>query len=225
MGSLIHGWVGILSFGMAILGGYWPIIITFSPLLVLNPVSIFGVIIALPQILPFLWYWPRSIRSKKRPDPSFGRMPVKRYFLDLRFPENGMIHYPEYTFGIGLCGILAFFHPSFWWIFALIGFIGSQGWFIIDRVPARWVYLVGISLIFCSLNAIRDTIYALPMIVGQAFLLWKWRYQYPSFPFSQWWRREHVYKGTDWPNNTGYMNNAGHQKYFGGFSLEENYRE
>ena len=226
MGALIPGIPGAFCFGMAILGGYWPIIVTFSPLLVINPSALWGVILGLPQIIPFLWYFPCSVRAKKRHDPQWGRMPWKRYFLSLTIPENGMIHYPEYSFGVGICAFLWVFGPVFYKTLSIFGLImASSGLFVIDRIPARWVYLVSISLIMASLNAPGLTNWIIPAMVIQCFLLWKWRYQYPHFPFSQWWKKEHVYSGVDWPNNTGYMNGVGHQKYFGGFSLAENYRE
>jgi hypothetical protein len=229
MGALISGPVGAFCFGMAILGGYWPIVIVYAPLLVINPSALWGVVLGLPQIIPFLWYFPRSIRAKKKVDPSWGRMPIKRFFVRLRWPENGMIHYAEYSFGVGICGILTLFYPSPWWFFALLGFIGSQGLLPIDRIPARWVYLVSTALVFGALPLITATFEGwgaiLPLLVLQMFLLWQNRDIYPSFPFSQWWRKEHVFKGSNWPNNTGYMTGEHHHDYFGGFSLASNYHE
>lgn len=228
MGVLLPWPWGAVSFGLAILGGYWPIIITFAPVLLLNPVSILGVIIALPQIIPTVWYFRKSVRSSRKPDPSFGRMPIKRFFMRLCWPENG-VHYPEYAFGVGVCAVIALY-PSIWWIFAIIGFIGSQGWFVIDRIPARFLYLVSFSVVMAGIWALdsfisHDLVPA--FIIGQAILLWKNRNIYPHFPFCQWWRRpsEHSWKGPAWPNNTGYMNEEHHTDYFGGFALKENYRE
>lgn len=228
---LIKGW-GVLAFGLAILGGYWPIILAGFPIFFYNPLCLCGSVLALPQIVPFFRYYPKSIRATKKLSPVWGRMPVKRYIISLRWPENGMIHYPEYSFGVGICLPLAFYHFFFqhfggWAIMAIYGLIGSQGLFILDRIPARFVYLVSFSLIMASVFAIRDTKYIIPMIILQGFLLWKNRDIYPSFPFSQWWRKisEHKFIGKDWPNNTGYMNEEHHHDYYGGFALAENYRE
>lgn len=226
---LVKGWVGMLAFGMAVLGGYWPIILAGFPIFLFNPLCLVGAVIALPQIIPFLRYYPKSIRAKKVLDPKWGRMPLKRYILALRWPENGMIHYPEYSFGVGLCLILALFSPSWWWIPAIYAFIGSQGVFILDRIPARFVYLVSFSLIMASIPALQsfNSHLLLGLTILQGFLLWKNRDIYPSFPFSQWWRKisEHKFVGSNWPNNTGYMTGEHHHDYYGGFALAENYRE
>jgi len=226
---LVPGWVGMFAFGMAVLGGYWPIMLVGFPIFLFNPSCLIGAVLALPQIIPFLRYYPRSIRAKKKVDPSWGRMPLKRFFLSLRWPENGMIHYPEYSFGVGLCFILSFFHPSCWWILAIYGFIGSRGVFVLDRIPARFVFLVSFSLVMASIPALRllNSHDILFLTILQGFLLWKNRDIYPSFPFSQWWRKitEHKFVGKEWPNNTGYMTEEHHRDYFGGFSLASNYHE
>ena len=232
---LIHGWFGVFAFGMAILGGYWPTVIVSLPIFLYNPICFLGAILALPQIIPFLKYYPKSIRAKKKIDPAWGRMPLKRFFFRLQWPENGMIHYPEYSFGVGICIPLALYHFLFqhfvgWAIFTIIGFIGSQGVFVLDRIPARFVYLMSFSLVMgavFALHSIRIDYLLPPLIVLQFFLLWKNRDIYPSFPFSQWWKKitEHKFIGKEWPNNTGYMTGEHHHDYFGGFSLAQNYRE
>ena len=232
---LVKGWVGMVAFGMAVLGGYWPILLTGLPIVLYNPSCLWGIAYASPQVIPFLRYFPTSIRAKKRADSHWGRMPLKRFFFALRWPENGMIHYPEYSFGVGICLPLALYHFFFqhfggWALFAIYGFIGSQGWFVLDRIPARFVYLVSFSLVMggiFALHSLQTNDLMLPLMILQGFLLWKNRDIYPSFPFSQWWRKitEHEFVGTEWPNNTGYMNGVGHQTYYGGFSLAENYHE
>lgn len=236
--GVLHPDIGWFCLGMALLGGYWPIVLTASPILLLNPSCLWGVLIGLPQIIPFLWYFPKSIRAKKRYDKNWGRMPIWRYFFRSTIPENGMIHYPEYSFGVGICAVLCIFSCIFvnisvynhiWLLIAMVGFIGSQGYLHFDRIPARWVYLVSYSLICGACVALGGVIGGggaiLPLLVIQMAFLWKNRTIYPSFPFSQWWRKEHKFEGTDWPNNTGYWNGVGHQNYYGGFSLAENFRE
>jgi len=232
MGILLPFPYGALCFGMAILGGYWPILTVSLPVMLYNLSACWGALIGLPQLIPFLWYWPRSIRSKRKPDSRWGRMPWKRYFVNLRFPENG-VHYPELAFGVGICLPLALYHFCFqhfggWAIFTIVGVLGASGLFVIDRIPSRFNYLTSFSLIMASLFAIRGTISVVPMIILQCFLLWKWRYQYPHFPFAQWWKRKvelSIFTGKNWPNNTGYMKEEHHQDYFGGFALVENYHE
>jgi hypothetical protein len=224
---LIKGF-GWIAFGMAGLGGYWPIMLSGFPIFLFNIQCLTGALLVLPQFLPFLWYYPKSIRANKRLDPNWGKMPLKRYLFHLRWPENGMIHYPEYSFGIGLCLIFSCLRYTNWILLALYAFCGTQGLFILDRIPARFVYLVSFSLVMASLQTIalmNDILLAL--IVIQIFLLWKNRNIYPSFPFSQWWKKitELKYEGNKWPNNTGYMNEEHHQNYYGGFSLASNYHE
>jgi hypothetical protein len=227
--SLAGGWVGMTAFGMAVLGGYWPIMLAGFPIFLFNPSCLFGAVLAIPQIIPFLRYFPRTIRAKKRPSPSWGKMPIKRFFFSLRWPENGMIHYPEYSFGVGVCVALALCHASVWWIVAIYAFIGSQGWFILDRIPARFVYLISFSLIMASIPALQslNSHLLFGLTILQGFLLWKNRDIYPSFPFSQWWRKitDHKFVGKEWPNNTGYITGEHHHDYFGGFALAENHRE
>lgn len=225
---LVPGWFGMIAFGMAILGGYWPIILAGFPIFLFNPSCLIGSLLALPQIIPFLRYYPKSVRAKKPFDKTWGRMPLKRFFFQLRWPENGMIHYPEYSFGVGVCFFVALFVPSWWWIVALYGFIGSQGVFILDRIPARFVYLVSFAVIMASISALDllNSHFILGLTILQGFLLWKNRDIYPSFPFSQWWTQisNHKFVGKEWPNNTGYMNEEHHHDYYGGFALAENYR-
>jgi hypothetical protein len=227
---LVPGWIGMVAFGMAVLGGYWPTILAGFPIFFFNISCLIGAVLALPQVIPFFRYYPKSIRAAITPSRTWGRMPLKRFLFQLRWPENGMIHYPEYSFGVGICLLTACFHPSLWWIVAIYGFIGSQGVFVLDRIPARFVYLVSFAVIMASiyaLEALQPHDLMLPLIILQGFLLWKNRDIYPSFPFSQWWRKitDHKFVGTEWPNNTGYMNGVGHQNYFGGFALAENYHE
>lgn len=227
--ALVKGWVGMVAFGMAVLGGYWPTLLAGFPIFFFNPSCLIGGILALPQIIPFSKYYPKSIRAKKVLDRAWGRMPLKRYLCSLRWPENG-IHYPEYSFGVGICLILACLHFSLWQLVAIYAFIGSQGVFILDRIPARFVYLVSFSLVMASIHALgslRTNDLMMPLMILQGFLLWKNRDIYPHFPFSQWWRKitEHKFVGTEWPNNTGYMTGEHHQDYYGGFSLAENYRD
>jgi len=221
---------GPYAFGLAILGGYWPVLAVAMPLAVLNPECLLGVILGLPQIIPFLWYWPRSIRAKIKPNAEWGRMPLKRLLVNLRTPENG-IHYPEYAFGVGICAVLFIFSYSDMYgivglFLALIGFIGARGWFVIARIPARFLYLLSFGLVFASIFAITDAI-AVPLVVLQGFLLFKNRDIYPHFPYSQWWRKpsELEYGNTQWPGNTGYLTEEPRTAYYGGFALAENYHE
>ena len=227
MGILLPFPYGAICFGMAILGGYWPILITMLPITLLNPSCMWGVILGIPQIIPFLWYFPKSIRAVQKPDRNYGKMPIWRFFVRTTFPSNG-VHYPELVFGVGLCSFLWIKTISIWWLFALIGFLGTQGYPLVARIPSRFLYLLGFSLIMASLmplNAYYSHLLWTVVVTTQVFLLWPNRGIYPHFPYSQWWRKPDmsIYTGKLWPNNTGYMHEEHHQDYFGGFSLAENY--
>jgi len=237
----IMGWLlpfpfGAICFGMSILGGYFPIVLVSVPILLLNPSSLVGAALALPQLIPFFWYYPRSIRAVTQPDSVWGRMPWKRYLLSLRFPENG-IHYPEFAFNVGLCLILSWFSTSWWWVLVAFGVAGASGAFVVARIPARFVYLVSFSIVMASLNALN--LHSLPprthyllfyVLCLQCFLLWPNREQYPSFPFSQWWRKPsfwftHPKKSGEWPYFSGYMLGERCSIYRGGFRLKEHHGE
>ena len=76
-GCFIEGPIGSLSLGLTILGGYWPVLAYMIPWITLNnPGCLRGIIIGLPQIIPFLLYWPKSIRHKQVFPLSFGKVPL-----------------------------------------------------------------------------------------------------------------------------------------------------
>lgn len=226
MGILHPGWLGVLSFGMAVLGGYWPILVVTLPVILLNPTSVWGIFLGLPQILPFLWYWPRSVRAKTRAS-SAGRMPLHRFFISHTFPTDGF-HFPEFAWGIGLVLPIALLSVSVWWIFAIIAFLGTQGMVKIARIPARFLYFLAFSLIMsgnCALESHYSQHLLLGVIILQAIFLWRWRYLYPSFPFSQWWRSPSYYfskfvQSSKWPYFSGYYFNKHQTWYRGDFRLE-----
>jgi hypothetical protein len=228
MGILLPFPYGAICFGMAILGGYFPIIIPLLPITILNPSCLLGIVIGLPQLIPFAWYFPKSCRAKKLPDPNWGKVPWWRYFIHSRLPTTG-IHYPEFMFGVGICAVLCIFPPFtaqkyIWLLFALIGVLGTRGYLTFARIPARWLYLVSYSTVYCSLFAITGTFWAWVGVGVQSWLLFKNRSIYPHFPYSQWWNKPSMldYSNKVFPGNTGYMTEKHVQNYYGGFSLAEN---
>ena len=224
-GMLIGGPLGWISCAMAILGGYWPILVYFFPLAVLiNPTCLFGVLLALPQIITFLWYWPKSVRCGQIIDRSLGRLSwtdLKYLFIPRRSTglTNG-VHYPETEMYMGIA-VLFIWHWSWWWIPYILAILLLVGILPpIQRIPCRSIYLLTISLSFLSSgysNLINTLLQALILLRNSSI--------YPSCPFSQWWDkpsrlyRNHPYNGS-WPHVTGYLKEQRISDYHGAFSLK-----
>lgn len=226
-GMLIQGPLGILSCAMAILGGYFPVLVYFMPIAIwMNPWCILGVIPALPQIVPFLWYWPRSIRHKNVLDEGMGVVKPWK-FIDLVRRTNsvtptGGAHYPETELYMGIACFLIF-TPDPWWIVVAVCVGVACGWLPkIQHIPCRVFYVLtlAITMLACQSNVQPW------MIVLQAYLLMRNAHIYPSFPFSQWWKEpsklygESPYDGS-WPNVTGYLTNEKISDYKGQFRMRE----
>ncbi len=98
-GMFIHSHMGWISCFMALLGGYYPILVYIFPFAVFsNPICAFCVIPGMIQLVPMLLYWPRSVRHKTKISRKFGSVPIWR-FLDLLIPGyigqiSGLFH-PE----------------------------------------------------------------------------------------------------------------------------------
>lgn len=226
-GALLGGWFGAFCFGMAILGGYWPILVYFVPVALWElgwGFSAVGVLLGLPQIIPFLKYWPKSVRSGQETDRQLGRLPVSK-FLDLIKPTNSVsvingIHYPEVAMYMGIAPLFIW-HLSWWWvatsicILVLCGAIPS-----IQRIPSRALYLLTLCVCFLGYpNPMDSPQTCLSILILQAYLLLRNASIYPSFPFSQWWSNpSQLYPKGDY---TGYLENKSINVYRGGFCLKE----
>lgn len=227
-GMLIKGWFGaFFCCFMAITGGYWPILVYFLPIAgIINPLCMLGSIPALCQIIPFVWYWPKSIRSGEKADKNFGRLPWWK-LMDLFIPAKNTAptndaHYPEVEMYMGIA-ILFIWQVSWWWIlFGLCVLIICGILPSIQRIPCRAIYLLTFLLAAMSkTNLIPNYI-----VLLQMYFLLRNSSIYPSFPFSQWWKRPselyHKAKldGT-WPNVTGYLSNIRISSYKGAFRMKE----
>lgn len=233
-GILLGGWIGAFCLGMSILGGYYPILVYMLPFcLILRPESSFGLILGLPQLIPFLMYWPKSIRANQVLDRNWGKVPLWR-FLDLLIPDhyhnsiNG-VFWPEMTMYVGLIPLIAcWWSTSRAWVTLLIAFWGALGLIpSIQRIPARWLSLFSLSLIWMAINGLSHlSIPIWPLIIFQSWQLLINADIYPHFPFCQWWQkpskffRAHVCS-KEWPYFTGYMFNHYHMWYKGGFCLKD----
>lgn len=228
-GMLLSGPYGALCFGMALLGGYWPVLVYFAPVAILcNPACLWGVFLGLPQIIPFLWYWPRSIRAGAVFNKKEGSIPwwkLKDLFIltnDLA-PTNG-VHYPEVAMYMGIALLLIGFN---WWdLIALIAVLVSCGLlpFHIQRIPSRCLFLATTAI---AISASMGKTLQAPLILLQSFLLLKNSSIYPSFPFSQWWDKpSKLYKNHNrgsYPHSTGYLFNERISEYKGAFRLKDEY--
>lgn len=225
-GILLGGWKGACCLGLAILGGYWPTACFSFVLLAFAWSSWWGILLGLPQIIPTLWYWPRSIRAGAKFDLNFGKVPLWRY-LDLILPNltqnsiNGVL-WPEMAMYAGLAPFLALFSKPSGWMIVMV----SSLFLKIQRVPARSLYLFSFALVMMSLNAKIN----LTVLIIQAWLLLQNSDIYPHFPFCQWWKRpsemfREMRLSASWPWFTGYLQGQHVIKYSGGFCLKEDASE
>lgn len=253
-GMLLDGPISGISFGMAILGGYWPTLLYFAPVAILAQILWYpewwwlglGVLIGLPQIIPFLWYWPKSVRARKTGNPgSFGSVPISR-FLDLILPNrkrtfiNGIL-YPESAMYMGLLplALLPFGNSGFWLVMA-IAILGMLGLFqsITPRIPARFTHLFTFSLVWIATDGLTRLHLAenwlWTILVLQAWDLLQNSTVQPLWPFTEWWRKPSAYWGArpklsveaeskynpDFPYFTGYITETPTPGYTGGFALQ-----
>lgn len=220
LGALGGGKFGAFCFGMAILGGYWPTLVYIAPALIIwHPILIFGILLAIPQLIPFLWYWPKSVRAGVKHDPNFGKVPLWRY-LDLILPNriqntiNG-VFWPEMAM---YCGLIPFLAISSMKLNGWLMLMVSSFFVRIQRIPARSLYIFSIGLIMLSLNSHIT----FPILFIQGWLLLENSNIYPHFPFCQWWDKPSSLDYSDiskWPGFTGYMTGTKTAGYVGGFSL------
>lgn len=232
-GLFLGGHVGVLSFGMLILSGYYPPLLYILPVaFLLHPEDILGLFFGIPQLICFLWYWPRSIRAGQLPDRKFGCLSFFK-LLDLFIPTKSValtngVHYPEVAMYMGLAPLFIW-HLSWWWLViayacaVLVGILPS-----VQRIPARAIYLLTFCLTVLACQVIEA--FSHNQILGIVFLQLALIFYnssiYPSFPFSQWWDKpsrlyaKHPFNGT-WPNVTGYLINKKISNYAGAFRLKE----
>ena len=230
-GMMVGGWFGAFSCFMAVTGGYWPILVYVMPVMaIINPLCLLGLIPALIQIIPFLWYWPKSVRAKEKIDRKFGRLPWWK-LKDLVWPTNSVnttngVHYPEVAMYMGIAPFLIW-HQSVW-VLSLVVSLGivCGALLNIQRIPCRALYLLTFSLTLLSVECDKATLQVL--LFPQLFLLLQNNSIYPSFPFSQWWNKPSLlyskYSDKDkWPHFTGYLDGRKTNGYQGAFRLSESY--
>lgn len=230
-GMLIGGPIGWISFGMSILGGYWPLLVYFVGVAaVVNPSCLIGIFIGLPQILLFAKYWPRSVRNVAK-IYSQNKVPWWKFLETFTGDSTGIyingIMSWEMACYTGICLILAAFDPSIWLLAALFYALLAVTYSPV-RIPARALHSFSFCLSIAATLALegfsKSKVSAL--IFLQAWLLLRNLSAYPWHPFAQWIRKpsEWVAKTPDYskfPYFTGYYQNHKTRGYMGGFSLKE----
>lgn len=220
-GMLVGGWFGILSCFMAITGGYWPILVYFIPIAgIINPICLLGILPAMIQIIPFLLYWPKSVRDGASIDRNVGVVPFWK-LKDLMIPSKNIssmngVHYPEMEMYVGLASLFIW-RASWWWVIVAISILVLSGYLpSIQRIPSRLLYLLSFALSAMTTFHLR---HYWPLLIIQSFLLLRNSSIYPSFPFSQWWNRpSKAYPKSDY---TGYLTETKMNDYRGAFALKE----
>lgn len=226
-GCFIGGWLGVLSLCMAVLGGYWPVLVYVLPVLaIVNPLCLLGLIPALPQIIPFLWYWPKSVRAVEKLDRNIGKVPWWK-FKDLIWPSDSVmptngVNYWEMHMYMGIAPFLIW-NWSWWWILLALTVLIAIGIIPqIQRIPARVLYLLTFLISYFSiLNSGLQNLALLSLL--NAFLLLRNSEVLASFPLTQWWNKpSKLYSKpiTDsWPFFSGYLFNKKLRDYRGAFAL------
>ena len=226
-GMLLPGPIGGICFGMAILAGYWPILIYFAPFALLAQFHWgyswgwlgLGLLIGSPQICTFLWYLPQSVRAKgKSICNKLGKVPIYR-FLNIIWPDrsikkiNGVLS-QEMAMYLGLLPFFIFFSKSLiWWVlgFCTLGMVGLFP--LIPRIPARWTHLFSFSLAWLAIDGLTRANFSDKVLIVlallQAFLLLQNRVYLNYGVFTEWWKKPSDF----WPSYSKLYNNSSITSY------------
>lgn len=224
-GIFLDGWLGVFSMTMALYGGYYPVLIYLMPfiLVVHTKTVLLGILFSLPQIIPFLFYFKKSVRWKEGIKSSFGRVPLGK-LVELILPlrphkHTNDVFYMEMAMYMGCAFLFIWFSGSRFWYVLLFGLSVAAGlirpW---QRIPARALYIVTLSISILATDGLsklglnNDSLWLIVLL--QAVLLLFNRDIYPCFPFTQWWRKDHRL------DYTGYLSGVKLNDYRGAFSLK-----
>ena len=169
-----------------------------------------GGLIASPQIMRTLHYYPKSIRSKTTSSDKqrIGSIPAFRLFKSMFLPglrdQADGVFYPEATLYIGIVGVVAAFFSHSWhhWLLWVVSFLMAMGrrtplfgWLspLMMRVPARWCYFASLSLAFMAVSGLSQlTDYRLMnvlILIQSLDLCLNTSSLWPMEPYTQRWER------------------------------------
>lgn len=192
-----------VAFGMVILAGYYPIGIQIAAIagcatVLWNcpPTWIpIGVLIGLPQLIPFIKYLPKTIRANKV--SSIGKVPwwhpisllVPKLF---RHNLNG-VGYWEMAYYVGIVPlVLIASSTSRVWLLAVVSYFLMIGLFskFLPRIAARWCFSFQFALGWMALSGLSNLHLSNKLLVClcliQAFdLLWHNWSLIPTSPYSE----------------------------------------
>lgn len=185
-------WLSSLSFGMVLLSGYYPIgiqmvMVAIASSLIWNVSLLWillGGLIGLPQLIPFLNYLPKTIRT--RPPGDKGIIPAW-HLLSLfvpklfRLSKVSGVGYWEMNYYVGIVPLvllLLYASKSAVWLLGIVSLTLMLGAFRrhLPRIPARWCFSFQFALGWLATvafnNCCIDSKVWLSLILLQAFDLW-----------------------------------------------------
>lgn len=165
-------WLAGVASGMVYLAGYYPIgiqilaVATLATIAWSVPIHTWlwipiGLIIGSIQLIPFLRYLPKTIRTKKV--SGIGKVPWW-HFLSLIFPKAlrfnvNNVGYWEMSYYIGIIPLMTIWYTRSRavWIcaFAVCLMLGVCGR-LLPRIPARFSYTFQFGLIWCAVTGLQN---------------------------------------------------------------------
>ena len=176
--------VSTLALGMMLLAGYYPFSIYLLPIAVISHILWYreawlltGVIIGLPQIIPFLKYLPKTVKR-----------------LDDKCEESPEV---ERRFYVGVIPIMLLpFSTSRIWPIAIVSAVFSLGILrhVFPRIHERWLIVLQFCLGWMAVSALNNlnlaTTTMCVMVFVHAFdLFWHNRTCLPATPWVELWDR------------------------------------
>lgn len=189
------------AFGMVILAGYYPIGVQTT--LIAAGASILwgcsllwvpiGLLIGAPQLIPFLKYLPKTIRTNKV--SGAGKVPWWHpitLIFPLRLCLNG-VGYWEMAYYVGIVPlVLIASSTSRAWLLAVVSYLlmTGLGARYLPRIPARWCWSFQLALGWCAVSGLTNlhlTERVLAVLLGlQAFdLIWHNADLIPTSPYCE----------------------------------------
>lgn len=159
-----------------------------------------GFLLSAVQWIPSLLYYKKSIRSGKsyQQKAEIGKVGIRELFLGIFRPDyralvNG-VFYPEICASVGLGIFFAFFSTSRhqWIALSVFSTLAAGRWLfkilnpVMLRIPARWMYFVGLTLSFMAVDGFsRSGHQPLVLCLQGMFLVLVHSQLWPMTPFVQ----------------------------------------